>query len=267
MAVKVEYHIISGRVVETRQCWLTGRSPRKMRGHRKAGSSSLKKIARNEEETVRRLARLINCNFGKGDIFVTKKYNAKNLPISLDYAEEEFKKTIDKMRKIYKDETGENFKYIWVPSETDPKTGKKVRIHHHIVMNRIAYEKLAELIPDPDELEYTVLDNRGDHTALAIYMIGNGKTDEPNRKKWRSSRGLIKPEFTEPEVIDEIHEIPPLPGADVKENVLIVDEESGRAAAYMRCVLPQPPKVRKNTIVLPKQKRGGRKVDNQAANE
>ena len=52
MSYKVEYHIISGRVVETRQCRLAGRPGEKSRARRaprRAGSSSEKKkyIGRN----------------------------------------------------------------------------------------------------------------------------------------------------------------------------------------------------------------------------
>lgn len=263
MSYKVEYHIISGRVVETRQCRLAGRPGEKSRARRaprRAGSSSEKKIRRNESEAVKRLARTINCNFGRGDIHVVRKYSADTLPESREEAEKGFEKLIRKVRDIYRKETGKSLKYIWTVSDRDPKTGKKVRLHVHAVMNKVAYEILLGLIDEKDELEYSFLDNRGDHTALAVYMIGNGKSDEANRKKWRSSRGLEKPIFTDPEVIEEIHEIRAPAGAEIRENVLTLDEETGEASAYLRYVLPEKPKVKGSRVLLPKPpKRGGKK--------
>lgn len=262
MSVKVEYHIVSGRTVETRQCWLSGRPgerKKRRRSPRRAGSSSEKKIRRNESEAVKRLARLINCNFSRGDIHIVRKYADSNLPDSLAEAEAEFEKLIVKLRRIYRKETGKSLKYIWTASDRDPRTGAKVRIHIHAVMNAVAYDLLMGLLDTKDELEYSYLDNRGDHTALAVYMIGNGKSDQANKKKWRSSRGLEKPIYTEPEIIEEIHEIPAPAGAEIRENLLLKDEETGIASAYLRYVLPEKPVIRGNTVLLPKAKRGGKK--------
>lgn len=73
MIKRVKYYIISGRVIEERHTTLSARSCdsfKKRRAPRRAGASSERKIAANEQEAVRRLARLINCNFGRGDIFL-----------------------------------------------------------------------------------------------------------------------------------------------------------------------------------------------------
>ena len=57
----MEYHIISGRTVETRRTWLpSGPTVRKKRGIRRAGASSLKKIKANEKSCVMNLARSSN---------------------------------------------------------------------------------------------------------------------------------------------------------------------------------------------------------------
>ena len=46
-----------------------------------------KKIKHNDPETVKRLARMNNCNFGRGDIHVVRKYSADTLPASREDAE------------------------------------------------------------------------------------------------------------------------------------------------------------------------------------
>lgn len=261
MAFMAEYKIISGRSVEVRRCWISGRKGegKQKRLPRKAGSSSLKKILRNEQESVRRLARTINSNFTRGDIFITRKYSNANLPACLEEAEEEFKKLMRKVKDSFKKQTGKSLKYVWNASDRDPKTGAKVRVHCHCVMNAVAYELLLSMISDKDELEYAYLDNRGDHTALAVYMIGNGKSETANKKKWHSSRGLEKPVITEPEAIEEICEIEAPAGAEIRENTVNIDQETGAANAYLRFVLPEKPVIKGSTVYLPKVKRGGRK--------
>jgi len=256
---KMEYKILSGRTVETRSCLLPAKSEGqhpKRRAPRRAGASSLKKIQSNEVESVRRLARLLNCNFGKGDIHVVRSYNDENLPASLEEAEKEFAKIVRKLRDTYRKQTGANLKYVWVPSDRDSKTGQPARIHHHLVMNRVSYDILSGLIGDTGELNYSYLDGRGDHTSLAAYMLANGKSrDQYGKNRWRCSKGLERPIFTEPEIVDEIEELEAPEGAQVMENYLHIDEATGLRSAYLRCVLPEPPKVTKNTVHIPKPKR------------
>ncbi|MFX7845333.1 hypothetical protein ABTK14_24050, partial [Acinetobacter baumannii] len=79
----MEYQIISGNVVEIRRCMLSSRQALavgKKRAPRTAGTSSKKKIDANEREAVKRLARIINCNFRPGDLWLTLKYSDDRLP-------------------------------------------------------------------------------------------------------------------------------------------------------------------------------------------
>lgn len=254
--VRMEYKIISGRTIETRQCWMPARSSapfKKKRAPRVCGHTSLKKIAANEREAIRRLARIINCNFGCGDLWITLKYSDDRLPASYEEAKKEITKFLRKIRTAYRADTGKNLRYIITTSQENPRTGEKARLHHHIVMDRIAYEFLCRHWPQ-DEISYTIMDNRGDHTAMARYMIQNAPK-EADKKKWSTSQGLKKPIYTEPEAIASIGKIEPLVGAEIKENMLIQDADSGIETAYMRCVVDIPPEVRGNTVIFPKKRR------------
>lgn len=88
----VEYRIISGPVIEIRRCRMAvGAQPGRRRAPRKAGASSLKKIMQNEKAAVQRLARIINANFGAGDLWLTLKYSDARLPVTKEEAKRKFR--------------------------------------------------------------------------------------------------------------------------------------------------------------------------------
>ena len=252
----MEYQIISGNVVEIRRCMLSSRQALavgKKRAPRTAGNSSKKKIDANEREAVKRLARIINCNFRPGDLWLTLKYSDDRLPADLDEADKTIAKFLRKVRAAYKKETEQKLRYILCTSETSTKTGSKTRLHHHLVMDRMAYEIICRYWPQA-EISYSLLDGRGDHTALAKYIVRNFG-GEAGRKRWSCSRGLDKPIYTEPVPVGSVEGIQAPAGADIRENLLIVDEDFGVQAAYMRAVLPEKPTVRGGVVCYRKPKR------------
>lgn len=125
----VEYHIVSGRCVETRRCILDvsprTRMGRKSRSKRIAGNSSARKIAANEKEAVRRLARIINCNFRAGDLWLQLKYSDERLPEDMEAAKKEVSKFLRNVGSRYRKETGKSLRYVLTTSDTDPRTGKR----------------------------------------------------------------------------------------------------------------------------------------------
>ena len=80
----MQYHIISGPVVETRRSYLTVRTVRKTRGTRRAGASSAKKINLNEKQEALRLARIFNANFYDGGYLITLTFSPERLPASYE---------------------------------------------------------------------------------------------------------------------------------------------------------------------------------------
>lgn len=69
--------IISGAVVERRKSRIT-RRPAK-RGGRIRGNSGEKKIVGNREYAKLALARVLNCNFAPGDLWLTAKFDPEGL--------------------------------------------------------------------------------------------------------------------------------------------------------------------------------------------
>lgn len=247
----VEYRIISGRTVEVRRSWMDvgkARKASKRRAKRVAGASSLRKIAANEREAVRRLARIINTNFAAGDLWLQLKYDDERLPADKDAAKADAKKFLRKVARDYKKRTGKTLKRVLVTSDTDPRTGKKVRLHHHLVMDRLAWEEVVRYWPE-DQMYYKLLDGRGDYTGIAKYMVENNPV-QPHEQRWSCSRGMEKPIVTEPEVVEDL-EIEAPKGCDVRENVRVMDSETGVETAYLRAVMPDRPTVKRKRVKWP----------------
>lgn len=248
----VEYKIISGSVIEIRRCRMPiGAQVVRRRAPRKAGASSLKKIAQNERAAVRRLARIINTNFGTGDLFLTLKYSDTRLPEDKAAAKKTASKFLRNLGRAFKKQTGRKLRYIVCTSDTSSKTGAKARLHHHIIMDRAAYELVCKYWPQA-EVTYELLDGRQDHTDLARYILKNSSKDDKDHA-WSTSRGLDKPIITEPEPVSNF-EIKAPKGAEVREKVVYIDEDYGAASAYMRAVLDAKPTVRGGSVHFPRTK-------------
>lgn len=257
----MEYKIISGRVTEIRRSYLPVRQegqPGKKRAPRKAGSSSEKKIKANEKSSAMEAARVINATFGKGDAFVSAKYDDEHLPGSYEEAEADLAKVFRELRKQFKALYGRNPKLFWVTANWSPKRQAQARVHHHVVMERDA-EPIFHAIWQGGGYNLEELDNRGDHSDLAAYLVENVH-GRPGKKKWHVSRNVSRPIYTEPEAVEDVEAIKPEKGSVVKDFVSVSDEDGHVTSTYMRCLLPTAQKVRGGKVVTPrKEKRGGRK--------
>ncbi len=269
----MEYHIISGRTVETRRTWLpSGPTVRKKRGIRRAGASSLKKIKANEKNCVLNLARTINCNFGAGDWFVCLKYDDQHYPAdqSADPAgkrEQEYqaakriltKKFLPKLRSVYREITGKQLKAVWVTANWSTKQKHFTRIHHHIVLPSdalgIAQEAWAGIGGVNGTLQAENLNNEGDYSRMAAYMIDNVQGRPPGENRWSSCRGMLKPVFSEPVEVTDIESMEPLQDEIVKDVIEYTDEDGRIVSKYMRGVMPERVIVKGGQIILPRRRR------------
>lgn len=238
----MEYRIISGRTTEIRRTMMPWRESgcKVRRGTRVKGKTSLRKILANERESVKNLARILNCNFGQGDCWITLTYPEDALPESREDAKEQMGKFLRKCRDAFRKDTGKSLRYVVSVGDRDGKTGETgKRLHLHIVMDALAYETVTKLWPAED-VTYRRLDGRGDYTGIARYMVTNaGPAD--GKKRWSSSKGLEKPIFTEPVPVSEKERIPVPRNISVKEREEYRDEETGMYSAYLRYTTPRKP--------------------------
>lgn len=262
MRIWMEYKIISGRTMETRRSLFGVRAPGQVQGQRaprKAGSSSAKKIAANEREEKKRLARSLNCNFSRQDFFITRKYSDEIRPENYGEAEKTIARDLAKARKKFKALTGRTPRVIWVTANWSPKRKAPARLHHHLVVEPEMAKILCQMWEGDKCYSLEHLRDQGDYSNLAAYMLDNVH-GRPGGQRYHSSRNLDKPIYTEPVPVEDAEGIQPHKGAVIQDHEQSLDEEGRVIGTYLREVLPEPPKVRGGQIVLPRPpKRGGKK--------
>ena len=268
----MKYYIVSGRTVEERRSWMSvGEKPKKTRGTRKVGNSTEKKIRANEKSTVRKLARILNCNYEAGDGFLTLAYDGSHYPAGSSpdpdqRREEEYqaskriltKKFLPKLGRVYRKVTGKKLTAVWVTANWSPRRDAPTRVHHHMVLPTDAVElarKLWQRFGGAGTVKIEDLNNEGDYSRLAAYMLENVKGRPYGENKWSGTRGLAQPIYCGWEEVTDIEDVQPLPGSIVKDVEQSQDEEGQVIGAYLRCVLPERVKVRGGQVVLPRKRR------------
>lgn len=258
----MEYKIISGKVVEIRRTWMSAQpSIKKPRGHRIAGNTSERKIRQNEIEKKKQLARVLNANLDNGWLLVTLKYDDAHLPADYETLKVSGKKFCRALRNAFKAETGRNPRMIFINANWSPSKNRPARLHHHIVLEGCSWDMLRRLWPIPNGVSIEPIDNRADHTALAVYLVDNVHGRPRGENAWSTSRGNIaKPIYTEPAPVDNVEDIELMPQARQTAFERLDDEDGRAVSTYIRCILPCKPTVRGRQIILPRPpKRGGRK--------
>lgn len=227
--------IRSGKVIEKSQFFVGERKPR---SDRRKGSTTLIKQDRNMSDAVRRLARILNCNFGKDDLFVTLTYDSE--PESIEEADKACALFWRRLTRTFKEFVpGEKLKGVWITSDKDDKTGEHVRLHHHIVLSgvgiqcsfdeksrsaRVGDRELSDIWKNGFvHVEY--LQDQDDYTPVAAYLVRQAATSA-DAKKWHPTRGLEKPIIESERIVENPKELHTPPGADVQE-IGEYDKETG----------------------------------------
>ena len=253
----MQYHIISGHVIETRRCYMSARGEvKKKRGTRVAGSSSERKIMLNERDSVKRLARILNTNYCDGLVFLTLKYSNDRLPSCFEDARAYIAKVMRSVKREYKKQSEHNLKAVVVTANYSPKHKRAARLHHHIVLPAdISLDLLSKCWPE-EEFHVRKMGRQKDLTYLAKYLLDNVQLDDAGKKKYTCTHGMEKPRYTEPVPVDQIEDIEALPQTFVLEAEPTYNEDGLMVGAYMRSFAYSKPKVRGSMIILPKKKRG-----------
>ena len=252
----MEYYIISKNVLEIKRSYFSIKEYVKPRGTRKAASSE-KKIKANEKNSTRNLARVINCNFEAGDVFMTLRYDNEHYPVGYTYeqAKEDLKRFRTKLRRAYAKETGNALKAIWVTANWNPHKDAPARIHHHMILPADAAELALKFWPGFGGIgawQMESIDGRGDHTDLASYMMENVHDRPAGENKWSCCRGMDRPIYTEPVEVDDIEDMQPIYGSVIKDVEEVRDEEGTLIGKYMRCLLKERPRTRGRQVILPR---------------
>lgn len=172
------------------------------RGKRRGPMTEVQRRA-NNRQAERKLRRLVNANFGPGDLHIVLSYaRRKGEPYR---TREEMRKDADgflrNLRKAFK-KAGMVLKYIHVM-----EVGEKGARHHHLIINHIDSRTIQKCWGELGRVLISPLDGSGQYRKLAEYLLKYanrtvGTDAELMGKRWSSSRNLVKPE-TERTVVSD----------------------------------------------------------------
>lgn len=244
-----ERRIRSGKVLEIFRYFSLRRPGANIPRGRNQQKSTAAQLVRNYVNAKKNLTRLVNANFGPGDLYITLTYrNPQPTPAQ---AKKDLAKYLRRVREWGR-KNGAAIKWVAV---TEYREGN--RVHHHLILSGItgdAARMLWQTEPDPrhrgkrrpwkghgrapnDTLDYSY-----DYEFLSKYL---GKEDKPGEHRWTASRNLARPIVEPPREItrrsiDRARRDPKAPrghrlaGWDYRAGA------DGHELLYMRCVKEPP---------------------------
>ena len=169
----------SGSVGEKIKYWVSGVKP--VRSSRRM-SSDVNKLEKNEKQSEKNLARILNTNFGaQGGVLVGLDYSdeaysklflyCKNREEVNEEAKHQVSLCLRRVQRVAK-ERGIEVKAVIVTADRDGETQEEVRVHHHIVVNKEAAELFGEKWKHGESVDYENLySDQKDRTPLAHYLM------------------------------------------------------------------------------------------------
>lgn len=185
------------------------RAPRR----RGATASLPRKQDANERATVKRLNRLIHCNFAPGDLLIGPDYSEESLRRLMDgldpddmeglrtRAEHDLRLFLRRLSRAL-ERAGVDLRYIALTSDMDGDTGELVRVHHHVILGAegitmqdgelyVGKRRLSE-IWGHGHVDYRPLAHQDDYSRLAAYLMRQVRR-VPDGRKYSASRNLKHP--------------------------------------------------------------------------
>lgn len=187
-----EKRIYSGPIFEA-EIYPIYESGRKMPAGRGVSSEAQKKL--NERNARKRLIRLINTNFGAGDLAVTLTYRDDQMPDNEKEVKRHVTNYIRRLRSYARKQQLEEVKYIYViECQVSRRTGL-ARWHVHMIMSAMDREIVESLWPYGDWTNTKRLQpNERGLEAIANYLC----KDPKGSKRWAQSKNLKKPIIKKP---------------------------------------------------------------------
>lgn len=210
--------ITAGEIGEKTKYFVPGKKPDANKLTRRQ-RNAIRKQEQNEYSSQKRCARIINGNFGKGDLFLGLDYNDEGLErilawgrehgLAVDSAEEaekqnaiweaashELENALRRVKRRLKKQ-GMELKALYCTSDMDGDTGEIVRVHHHLVVNAGVQEAFLSAWEEYGlgNVAWTPLwENQIDRTPIAEYLLRQVRRI-PDAKKFRCTRNLEQPKI------------------------------------------------------------------------
>ena len=191
---------ISGNVGEKVKYWVSGNKP--VRSKRRM-TSDVNKVEKNEKQSEKNLARILNTNFGaQGGVLVGLDYSdasykklfgeCKDLVEVSECAKHQASLCLRRVRREAK-KRGIEVKAVIITADLDGETKESVRVHHHIVVNREAAELFGEKWKHGKTADYEYLhSDQKDRTPLAHYLMSQISHIQDG-KAYITTRNLERP--------------------------------------------------------------------------
>lgn len=207
---------VAGDVGEKTKFFVPGKKPETGNLSRRQ-KSAVKKQEQNEYSAQKALARIINANFGAGDLFLGLDYTDDGLNRVVEWGrkhglmvdsenEEEKRNAIWEaaaheldiaLRRVKRrlEKEGVELKAVYCTSDMDGDSEEAARVHHHLIVNAGVQEAFLSAWEKYGlgSVSWTPLwENQIDRTPIAEYIIKQVRRI-PDAKKYRSTRNLIRP--------------------------------------------------------------------------
>lgn len=147
----------------------------------------------NDKNAKKKYVRLVNTNFTKNDLMVTLTYQDKYLPTEKQ-AKKDVVNYLNRVKRYRKKMGLEELKYVYVlefVDEAEQHKSKKIRVHHHIIMNAMDRDKAEDLWGKGRVETKRLQPDEFGLEGIARYMVKDSRG-----KRWYGSRNLKKPKET-----------------------------------------------------------------------
>ena len=182
-----------GNIIEVCK-YTNGRYCRKGQNAPAVRETPKEQVAWQENNDIRKVWRLLDNNFGSGDLWVTLTYPARARP-SADEVRGNMQEFMKRLRRLYK-KAGQLCKYVYSVGR-----GKRGAAHIHMVLSKFDIEQIRDLwarIVNGGawvRTDFQPLHKHKDYHKLASYIIKNSAEDwaSPDpvfKKRYCSSRNL-----------------------------------------------------------------------------
>lgn len=188
----------AGNIGEKIKYWVSGSKPSR---NRRRVSQDVNRLEKNEKQSEKNLARILNTNFGKGGVLVGLDYSdeaydkvfkgCKNQEEVIERAKHQVSLCLRRVQREAKNKDIE-VKAVIVTADLDGETKEEVRVHHHIVVNKEAAELFGSKWKHGASVDYEYLySDQKDRTALAHYLMSQ-VSHVPGGKAYITTRNLEK---------------------------------------------------------------------------
>lgn len=194
----------AGSVGEKSKFWVMGSRDRRNRRREK---DAAKKAEENEAAAGKRLARIINANFGAGDILLGLDYADFGMaaverragdPADPDAirtaADVEMKNYLRRVKRELAKQ-GLPLRAVAITSDMSGETGEAVRVHHHLIVSASALDACIDHW-HWGGVAWEVIRDQGDYLAIAQYFLRQVRRIGQEKKYFRT-RNLAVPAPTD----------------------------------------------------------------------